>query len=47
VTKPAHPKYQKLPKVLLQGHSDMVGAKEPSSKHDFSKDPIQTIIKNG
>jgi dipeptidase D len=47
VTKPAYAGYEKLPIVLLQGHSDMVGSKDPTSTHDFLKDPIQTIIKDG
>jgi dipeptidase D len=47
VTKPAHPNCKNLPTVLLQGHSDMVGAKDPSSKHNFLKDPIETVVKDG
>jgi dipeptidase D len=47
VTKPAHKNCKHTPSVLLQAHSDMVGTKDSSSKHDFLKDPIQTQIKNG
>jgi dipeptidase D len=47
VTKPAYAGYEKLPTVLLQGHSDMVGSKDPLSKHDFLKHPIQTMIDKG
>jgi dipeptidase D len=47
VTKPAYSGYEKLPTVLLQGHSDMVASKDPTSNHDFLKDPIQTIVENG
>jgi dipeptidase D len=44
VTKPASAGLEKAPIVLLQAHSDMVGSKDPSSKHDFLKDPIKTIV---
>jgi dipeptidase D len=47
ITKPAHKNYKHLPTILLQGHSDMVGTKDSSSKHDFLKDPIQIQIKDG
>jgi dipeptidase D len=30
------------PVLILQGHMDMVCEKTPDSKHDFSKDPIQS-----
>ena len=32
------------PGVILQGHLDMVAQKEPSSKHDFAKDPIPILV---
>jgi dipeptidase D len=44
VTKPATKGYEKLPVVCIQGHSDMVGDKDPNSKHDFLKDPIQPVV---
>jgi dipeptidase D len=47
VRKPATKGYEKLPTVMLQGHSDMVGAKDPSSPHDFKKDPIKIKIVDG
>lgn len=30
--------------VILQGHMDMVCEKTPDSNHDFSKDPIKSVI---
>jgi dipeptidase D len=47
VKKPAFKGFEKLPIVCIQGHSDMVGAKEESSEHDFIKDPIIPIVENG
>jgi dipeptidase D len=47
VSMPATKGLEKLPSILLQAHSDMVGAKNPSSHHDFKKDPIVTKIDNG
>jgi dipeptidase D len=47
VTKPAYSGYEKIPTVLLQGHSDMVGSKDPTSKHNFLKDPIKVVVENG
>jgi len=33
--------------VILQGHMDMVGEKGKNSKHDFFKDPIESVVKDG
>lgn len=33
--------------ILLQGHMDMVCVKTDDSKHDFTKDPIEIICKDG
>ncbi|MBI5527240.1 MAG: aminoacyl-histidine dipeptidase [Deltaproteobacteria bacterium] len=30
--------------VVLQGHLDMVGEKNSDTKHDFTKDPIKTVV---
>ncbi|MBQ8893708.1 MAG: aminoacyl-histidine dipeptidase [Clostridia bacterium] len=38
---PASAGYEEHPTVILQGHLDMVCEKEPTSKHDFEKDPLQ------
>ena len=32
------------PVVMLQGHMDMVCVKDASSKHDFTKDPIELVV---
>ncbi|MHA1449539.1 MAG: beta-Ala-His dipeptidase [Candidatus Hodarchaeales archaeon] len=39
--------YEDYPVVILQAHMDMVCVKTPESPHDFSKDPIPLIIKDG
>ena len=36
----AAPGYEGLPRVILQGHLDMVCEKNRGTEHDFSKDPI-------
>ena len=41
---PATKGMEKHPGIVLQGHLDMVCEKTPDSKHDFTKDPIETII---
>lgn len=33
--------------VILQGHMDMVGEKEADSSHDFAKDPLRLVEKDG
>lgn len=42
--KKASPGYENAPKVILQGHMDMVCEKEEDSNHDFRKDPIDLIV---
>lgn len=44
IRKPATKGYENRKGVILQGHMDMVPAKTSDSKHDFLKDPIQTVI---
>ena len=39
--------YEKSSAVMLQSHVDMVCEKTPESKHDFSKDPIELIERDG
>lgn len=39
--------YENAPKVVLQGHMDMVRSKLSGSNHDFTKDPIIPVVKNG
>jgi len=44
---PATKGYEKSPAVILQSHVDMVCEKTPESKHDFTKDPIELIERDG
>lgn len=44
IKKPGTPGYENAPKVILQGHMDMVCEKNLDSKHDFLKDPIEFIV---
>jgi len=44
IRKPAYPGMENLMGVVLQGHLDMVPQKNSDKKHDFEKDPIETII---
>lgn len=44
IRKPATKGYENRKGVILQGHMDMVPAKTSDSKHDFLKDPIETVI---
>ncbi|MCJ7730610.1 MAG: beta-Ala-His dipeptidase [Sedimentisphaerales bacterium] len=39
--------YENAPAIVLQSHVDMVCEKTPESKHDFSKDPIELVERNG
>lgn len=36
--------YEDSPKVIIQGHMDMVAAKSDDSSHDFKKDPLIPVI---
>jgi dipeptidase D len=44
IKKPATKGYEKAPKVILQGHLDIVCAKEESLDFDFEKDPIPLVV---
>lgn len=44
IKKPATAGMEGHPTVILQGHVDMVPQKNSHVAHDFSKDPIETII---
>ncbi|MBE6063151.1 MAG: aminoacyl-histidine dipeptidase [Clostridium butyricum] len=37
--------YENSPTVIIQGHMDMVCEKNSNKEHDFSKDPIELIVK--
>ncbi|CCQ96757.1 Aminoacyl-histidine dipeptidase [[Clostridium] ultunense Esp] len=44
IKKPGTPGYENSPKVVLQGHMDMVCEQEEDLNHDFSKDPLKLIL---
>ena len=45
IKKPASKGYEEAPIVIIQGHMDMVCEKNSEKVHDFTKDPIELIIK--
>lgn len=45
IKKPATKGYENAPKIVLQGHIDMVCQKRESSDHDFETDPLQLVVK--
>lgn len=47
VRKPASPGREHVPGLVLQGHLDMVCQKNSDSSHDFSRDPIRPVLKDG
>ena len=47
VRKPASPGREHLPGMVLQGHLDMVCQKNSDSTHDFSRDPIRPVLRDG
>ena len=47
IYKPATPGYENAPTVILQGHMDMVCAKCPEIDHDFTKDGLKLVVKDG
>ncbi len=47
IRKPASPGREAEPPLVLQAHTDMVWNKEPWSDHDFTKDPIEFVEKDG
>lgn len=44
MSKPATPGHENAPRIILQGHQDMVAEKRGDKAHDFLKDPITTIV---
>lgn len=44
---PATKGCEKSPTIVLQSHVDMVCEKTPESKHDFTKDPIELVERDG
>lgn len=47
ISKPASKGYEDRPKVVLQGHTDMVCEKVDGSDFDFAKDAIKYVIEDG
>ena len=47
ITKEAAPGKEGVPTLVLQAHQDMVCEKTASSSHDFLRDPIRYVIKDG
>ena len=47
IVKEAAPGYEDVPAIVLQSHTDMVCEKNEGVDHDFAKDPIRYIIKDG
>ena len=45
--KPASPGCEKMPGVILQGHLDMVCQANTGTQHDFERDPISTVVRDG
>ena len=45
--KPASPGCESQPGVILQGHLDMVCQANAGTKHDFERDPIHTVVRDG
>ena len=47
IAKPASPGMENRPAIVIQGHLDMVCEKNKNTIHDFTKDPIRMLIKDG
>lgn len=47
IVRQACPGKEDVPTIVLQSHSDMVCEKNAGSTHDFAKDPIPYIIRDG
>ncbi len=47
IVKEAAPGFENVPAIVLQSHSDMVCEKNEGVEHDFAKDPINFIIRDG
>jgi dipeptidase D len=45
--KQASPGSEGLPGVILQGHLDMVCQANAGTQHDFERDPINTVVRDG
>ncbi|MDD5328578.1 MAG: aminoacyl-histidine dipeptidase [Sulfuricella sp.] len=47
LTKPASPGCEGMPGVILQGHLDMVCQANTGTQHDFERDPINAVVRDG
>jgi len=47
IRKPASPGREKVPGTILQAHLDMVCQKNADMVHDFSRDPIMPVLRDG
>jgi dipeptidase D len=45
--KPASPGCEKAPGVIIQGHLDMVCQANAGTRHDFERDPIRPVERDG
>ena len=45
--KPASPGCEAMPGVILQGHLDMVSQANAGTLHDFERDPINAVVREG
>ena len=45
--KPASPGCEAMPGTILQGHLDMVCQANTGTVHDFERDPIRTVVRDG
>ena len=45
--KPASPGCEAMPGVILQGHLDMVCQVNAGTQHDFERDPIRAVVRDG
>lgn len=47
LSKPASPGCEAMPGVVLQGHLDMVCQANAGTPHDFERDPINAVVRDG
>lgn len=47
IRKSASPGCEEAPGLILQGHLDMVAQANSGYEHDFTRDPIRTVVKDG
>lgn len=47
LTKAATPGFESRPGVILQGHLDMVCQANAGTRHDFMRDPIKAVLRDG